>query len=265
MGLLIGATLICLTMGSAAAGSVRVSPAVQLGELAINSSLSVRSTSAVCPPDASPEADECFSRSGGGLVPGLGLVTQTYTFIVDTNSPTCVDGDILLPSRGKLTVAGKGEIAVALAGPSGCYQPAEAVLQASQPFSITGGTGRYVGAAGSGTVKHDTQPDGAGGSSGNDAWVGTIAVPGLVFDLTPPVISGATPKSGRARRGRKRVRVTYRVTARDDVDGAVPVTCRPRSGSWFKIGRKTVKCSATDTSGNTTTATFTVTVRARRR
>lgn len=265
VALLIGATLICSTMESAAAGPRRSSSAVQLGELAIHSSLSVRSTSAMCPPEAPPEADECFSRSGGGTVPGLGRVTQTYTFIVDTNSPTCVGGDILLPSRGKLTVSGKGEIAVALAGPSNCYQPAEAVLQAKQPFSITGGTGRYAGATGSGTVQHDTRPDGSGGSSGSDTWEGTVAVPGLVFDLTPPAISGATPKSARARRGKKRMRVRYRVTARDEVDGAVPVTCRPRSGSWFKVGRKTVKCSATDTSGNATTATFTITVRARRR
>ncbi len=265
MGFLAGAMLLGLTISSATAATPRPSHAsAQLGELALQATLSVRSDPAACPPGTPPEADECFSRTGGGVIPGLGMVSEAYMFIVDTNSPSCVDGDLLLASVGKLAVTGKGEIAVALAAPPDCYLPAETVQQARQPFSITSGTGRYIGASGSGTVQHDTHLSGGGGSSGNDTWSGTLAVPGLDFDLIPPAISGAVAKSVRAPRGKKRVRVVYRVTARDDVDGAVPVTCRPRSRSWFKIGRKTVKCSAADTSGNATSARFTVTVRARR-
>jgi hypothetical protein len=60
------------------------------------------------------------------------------------------------------------------------------------------------------------------------------------------------------------VRVTYKVTATDDVDGPVPVACRPSSGSRFKIGRTIVTCSASDKTGNTATARFTVTVKRRR-
>jgi HYR domain len=235
----------------------------ELNELALHNVLSVRSDGVACPQGTPPEADECFARSGGGVVPGLGMVVQAYTFVVDTNSPSCPTGDVLLPSAGKLTVAGKGEIAVALAGPPDCYVPAESVLQAKQPFTITGGTGRFVGASGSGVVEHNTQSSG-GGSSGSDTWVGTLAVPGIAFDLTPPVITGAIAKSVRAPRGKTRVRVAYRVNARDDVDGAVRVTCVPRSTSWFKIGRKTVKCSTADTSGNAASAKFRVTVKRRR-
>jgi hypothetical protein len=55
--------------------------------------------------------------------------------------------------------------------------------------------------------------------------------------VAPPVLSGATPKTVRARKGAKRVRVTYRVTANDAIDGHVPVGCVPRSGSRFPIGR----------------------------
>jgi hypothetical protein len=62
----------------------------------------------------------------------------------------------------------------------------------------------------------------------------------------------------------KRVRVTYAVSARDDVDGAVPVSCFPRSGSRFDSGRTDVVCSATDASANTQTARFTITVKRRR-
>jgi len=53
------------------------------------------------------------------------------------------------------------------------------------------------------------------------------------------------------------------VAAHDDVDGTVPVTCAPRSGSFFPVGRTRVRCAATDKSANTATASFTVTVRRR--
>lgn len=53
----------------------------------------------------------------------------------------------------------------------------------------------------------------------------------------------------------------YTPTANDGIDGVVPVTCDPVSGSFFPVGTTTVSCSASDRAGNTTTATFTVTVR----
>jgi len=68
----------------------------------------------------------------------------------------------------------------------------------------------------------------------------------------------------RAPKGAKTARVTFKVTARDGVDSAVPVACQPRSGSRFRIGRTTVRCEATDSSGNTGKAAFTVTVKRRR-
>jgi HYR domain len=58
--------------------------------------------------------------------------------------------------------------------------------------------------------------------------------------------------------------VTFKVTATDDVDGAVPVSCQPRSGRRFPLGKPIVRCAATDSSGNTATAGFTVTVKRRR-
>jgi hypothetical protein len=195
------------------------------------------------------------------LVPGLGFVSEAYTFIVDTNSPSCIDGDILHASTGTLTVAGKGAIDVVLAGPPECFQPALAVLKSKRSFTILGGTGMYVGASGSGMLQHDLTAGSAGSAAGTDSWVGTLVVPGRTFDLAAPVFIGAVDKAVRAPRGKKKARVAYKVTARDGVDGAVPVACQPRSGSLFKLGRTTVKCSTVDTSGNTATAAFRVTVR----
>jgi hypothetical protein len=99
---------------------------------------------------------------------------------------------------------------------------------------------------------------------GTERWIGTLVVPGLEFDVMPPTLSGTTSKTVRAPKGAKRVRVTYTVTASDAVDGQVPVTCVPRSGSRFPIGRTVVRCLATDSSANTVTARFIVTVRPRR-
>ncbi len=78
-------------------------------------------------------------------------------------------------------------------------------------------------------------------------------------DTTAPIISGlnnltrtATSSSGAA--------ATFSPTATDDVDGTVPVTCAPTSGSIFQIGTTTVTCTATDSAGNMASGNFTVTV-----
>lgn len=61
-------------------------------------------------------------------------------------------------------------------------------------------------------------------------------------------------------RGQSGAVVNYDIAANDDVDGAVPVTCSPSSGSFFPIGTTIVTCTATDTSGNTVADYFRVTV-----
>ena len=55
------------------------------------------------------------------------------------------------------------------------------------------------------------------------------------------------------------VPVTFSVTATDNCDPAPVVTCSPPSGSGFPVGTTTVTCTATDASGNSSTASFTVT------
>jgi hypothetical protein len=55
--------------------------------------------------------------------------------------------------------------------------------------------------------------------------------------------------------------VTFSATATDPDDEAGPVICAPPSGSLFAIGTTTVSCTATDSHGNTGSASFTVTVR----
>lgn len=129
-----------------------------------------------------------------------------------------------------------------------------------QEFTITGGTGPFAEASGRGNVAGRA----IGGGEGSERWTGTLEVPGVTFDLTPPVISGATNKTVKAKKGAKSARVTFRVTAQDDTDGVVPTRCVPRSGGRFRLGRTRVTCEATDSSANTVTAAFRITVRATR-
>ena len=80
-----------------------------------------------------------------------------------------------------------------------------------------------------------------------------------VRDTTPPVLNlpaniivEATSAAGAL--------VTYSATATDIVNGSRPVACSPASNTIFPLGTTTVNCSASDTRGNTSTGSFTVTV-----
>jgi hypothetical protein len=196
------------------------------------------------------------------VIAGLGRVSETHLAMADLNQCPPFFAKVLATSA-RLSVAGKGDLDLALAEFPQCLPEAEVPGASPLAFTVTGGTGVYVGASGSGMATRIATPP-MGRVTGSDTWTGTIVVPGLEFDLTAPTISGARSKVVRAPRKAKRVRVRYGVTATDDVDGSVVVACRPASGSRFKVGRTIVRCSATDGSGNTATARFTVTVRRRR-
>jgi sugar lactone lactonase YvrE len=55
--------------------------------------------------------------------------------------------------------------------------------------------------------------------------------------------------------------VTYSASAWDEVDGTVPVSCQPATGSIFAIGSTEVTCEASDSLGHAADASFTVIVR----
>ena len=229
------------------------------GTLTLRGSLRVISAPISCPPEAPPDVAECRMRTGDAPIPGLGTVSESYTWFFRIGPPTCPsDLGKPLATTGRLVVAGKGELHFALAEGVKCVD-VEPLRNEPQDYTITGGTGLYAGASGSGTVERSL-----GGGVGTERWSGTLVAPEVEFDVSPPTLTGAKPKTVRAPKGAKRVRVTYKVTARDGVDGELPVACQPRSGSRFMIGRTVVTCSATDSSANAATAKFTISVRPRR-
>ena len=226
------------------------------GSLNLRGTLRMVSTPVECPPGAPTDANECRARTGEGLVSGLGSVSETYTWSYRIGAPKCPSTlGTPLATTGRLVVAGKGEIRLELAQGARCID-LEPLRNEPQAFTITGGTGIYEGASGGGSVERNI-----GGGVGTETWTGTLVVPGVEFDVTPPTLTGARSKTVRAPRAATRVRVTYNVTASDAVDGAAPASCSPRSGSRFPIGRTVVTCVAPDTSGNTVNATFLITVK----
>ncbi len=82
---------------------------------------------------------------------------------------------------------------------------------------------------------------------GGDAEAPALTLPGSISNVEATSPAGAT--------------VTFTATASDNVDGNVPVSCSPASGSTFRLGTTTVTCSATDSASNTGTGSFDVTVR----
>ncbi|MDQ3903440.1 MAG: HYR domain-containing protein, partial [Thermoproteota archaeon] len=52
----------------------------------------------------------------------------------------------------------------------------------------------------------------------------------------------------------------FQVSAQDEVDGSVDVSCDHKSGETFPIGKTVVACTAKDTAGNSAEKSFIITV-----
>jgi hypothetical protein len=91
------------------------------------------------------------------------------------------------------------------------------------------------------------------GNSASDSFLVNVQDPGAPIITVPADMTlEATNSAGAI--------VNYSVSATDAVDGPIAVSCIPASGNSFGFGTTTVNCSATDSSGNTNTAVFLVTV-----
>jgi hypothetical protein len=96
------------------------------------------------------------------------------------------------------------------------------------------------------------------GGGANDE--GDLIVRDATGDLTPPVLTVPSTITVNASRP-SGATVAYSVSATDNADPQPTINCSPPSGSTFRIGVTTVKCTAIDLAGNTATATFQVVVR----
>ena len=200
------------------------------GTLNLQAQIRFVSNPGPCPP-ATPADVICHGRTTvtPSVVQGVGRVSAAYTFMATfTGCPDATARVLAYPAR--LSIERKGDLDLAVAEYQGCLAQANVPGASPQTFTVTGGTGVFAGASGSGTVTRVAGPPGVN-VPGTDTWTGTVLVPGEIkLDLTAPQISGATTKAVRAPRKAKFVRVRFRVTATDDVDGPVPVACPSEFG-----------------------------------
>ena len=95
----------------------------------------------------------------------------------------------------------------------------------------------------------------AQGNTGSASFQITVTL----VDTTPPVVTVPANITTQTTSASGKV-VTFSASATDNIDGPRPTTCTPASGATFAIGTTTVTCTATDTHGNTGSASFQITV-----
>src|SRR5215210_1015114 len=83
------------------------------GTLNLRAVLQFVSVPANCPPGMS-DSVICHSRTGEGVVPGLGRVTETYLFMAD-NSACLSAAYKVLAYSARLSIDGKGDLMLSLA------------------------------------------------------------------------------------------------------------------------------------------------------
>ncbi|RMB85163.1 hyalin [Streptomyces shenzhenensis] len=193
--------------------------------------------------------------SGGGLIAGLlgGLIGGS-TGCGDAGSGGETNGASSVSGSSDGGTADGGSVTGSVGGPAG-----------------DDGTGGATAGAG-GNRNDGGDRTGGQNSNGNDGGddgggrVGAAAVPEdyqqhitiTVNDVTAPVVT-VVDRTVEATGGNGAV-IDFTATAEDAVDGTLPVTCDPASGSRFPVGTTRVTCTATDSSGNTGTGTATFTV-----
>ena len=98
-------------------------------------------------------------------------------------------------------------------------------------------------------------------SDGTNTANASFTVTVTFVDTTAPVMSNVPSNRVVEANGLSGSVVSYTgPTATDAAEGPKPVSCSPTSGSTFPLGGTTVNCTASDSQGNTSSASFTVTV-----
>jgi hypothetical protein len=193
-----------------------------------------------------------------------------YSFMFDrTLSPAGVNDDFALTSLTAVSFS----LTVVANTPPALVLPADATHEGNAP-------GGWLGAwSATATDAEDVPPPSPGCSptSGSLLRLGTTTVAcsvtdsgGLttrgtfnvtVTDTTAPSMAGVPSSIYAITGGTAGVAVTYAMpTASDIVDPDPRVACAPSSGSVFPVGTTTVHCTATDASGNASTAQFSISV-----
>jgi len=207
-------------------------------------------------------ATSCSPSSGSSFNPGPTTVTCSATDAHGNPSSGSFTVTVTVTDTTDPVITVPANITSSTTDPSGkviTYNPtATDNIDGPVPVSCDPASGTKFPANGSPTTVTCSASD-AHGNSATNSFTVTINY----IDNIPPVISGMPGNISTTTTVNAPKTVSWTSpTATDNVDGTLPVTCAPASGSSFPISPSptTVDCTATDAHGNTAEATFTVTV-----
>jgi len=129
---------------------------------------SVTWAEANCPP-GTPDTTSCYANLGTADITGLGPTTERYTLLAEGTNPSCGDwrADV------EWTVAGKATIDFAIKSPR-CQSLNSP--NGTTNYVVTGGSGAYKGASGSGILESTGSEAAPGRGTGTDRWIGALSV-----------------------------------------------------------------------------------------
>jgi hypothetical protein len=201
-----------------------------------------------------------FSYETGSVSPGQ-IVTSTAQATSTTDDPRPLDNSSSASAKVPLTPSSQ----CALECPNDIVVPANTTDENNQPGAVvTFGSAEPFGSCGTVTSSHPSGSFFPVGTtvvtSNSSTGGGACSFNVTVIESVNPIINCAdditVPESSQSSNS---AIVTYTVTATDN-DGAPDVACSHPSGSRFEVGTTNVVCTATDSSGNTASCDFDVTV-----
>ena len=203
--------------------------------------------------NGSPLAVSCSPPSGSTFAIAQTTVTCTAT---DASSNTASDSFVVTvrDTTGPVITV-PGAISVEASGPAGATvnyaASATDAVDGTRPVACSRASGSTF-AVGTTTVSCTSEDSRGNPSSGSFSITVTNTAPTVVVPPTQTV--EANGPSGSA------VTFSPAPSASDTIDGPLPVSCIPASGSMFPLGTTTVTCTALDRIGASAGASFTVSV-----
>lgn len=199
-------------------------------------------------------AASCTTPAGTTLALGVHLVTCTA--VDAAGNPGTVDASVTVVDTVAPVVSVPADATVEAIGPDGApHTFVASAADAVSPDPAASCTADSASTFPLGTTEVTcTATDGSGN-------VGTASFRVTVVDTTGPAITtpGTVVEEATGPNGAV---VAFAASATDLVDGAVPVTCTPASGSTFALGTTMVTCTAEDSRHNQAVpATIAVVVR----
>ncbi|HLO32203.1 MAG TPA: HYR domain-containing protein [Anaerolineales bacterium] len=227
-----------VTAEATSAGGAAVSYAEPTASDNIDGSVAVTCTPA--PGSTFPLGSTPVTCNAADLSGNVADPTSFNVIVVDTTAPT-----LNLP----------GTMTTNATGPSGAAVTYSATASDLVDPSVTVNCSPASGSTFAlGSTPVDCSATDAHGNSASGSFLVNVQDPGAPIITVPAdKVVEATGPAGAT--------VLYSASAIDIVDGSVPVSCIPASGSNFGFGTTAVNCSASDKSGNSNTASFQITVR----